>query len=237
MPVLDLSIDEVLTTTRAVRKRLDLRRPMEADVIRECLELAVQAPNPGNQQNRHFVVVTDPSRRAALAALYRKGAHATGQEEDLQRAIAAAGNAKEAAALTRMAESARHLTERLHEVPVHVVPCVQPRAEGLSTVEQAALCWGAILPATWSLTPRHDILDSWVQSALAARDVARVMRTLRVEFAGQDDPVGRALTEIFDRLVVDCAGRIAAGRQSGAIPPGPPPGRWRSPISAPLRGS
>jgi nitroreductase len=148
MPVLDLSIDELLTTTRSVRKRLDLKRPVESEVIRECLELALQAPTPGSEQRWHFIVVTNPSQRKALAALYRKGA-SSGQKEKLQQLIAAAANAKEAADLTRMADSALYLTEHLHEVPVYVIPCIEGRAENLPAVEQAAL-WGAILPATWS---------------------------------------------------------------------------------------
>lgn len=74
MPALDLSIDALLTTTRSVRKRLDLSRPVEPEVIRECLELALQAPTGSNSQDWHFVVVTDPQQRQALATLYRKGA-------------------------------------------------------------------------------------------------------------------------------------------------------------------
>lgn len=148
MSVLDLSIDELLTTTRSVRKRLDLNRPVEPEVIRECLDLALQAPTPGSEQRWHFIVVTDPSQREALATLYRKGA-SSGQKEKLQQLIAAAANAKEAADLTRMADSALYLTEHLHEVPVYVIPCIEGRAENLSAVEQAAL-WGAILPAAWS---------------------------------------------------------------------------------------
>ena len=74
MSVLDLSIDALLTTKRSVRKRLDLSRPVEPEVIRECLELALQAPTGGNSQDWHFVVVTDPEPRQALATLYRKGA-------------------------------------------------------------------------------------------------------------------------------------------------------------------
>ena len=74
MSVLDLSIDALLTTTRSVRKRLDLSRPVEPEVIRECLELALQAPTGGNSHDWHFVVVTDPEPRQALATLYRKGA-------------------------------------------------------------------------------------------------------------------------------------------------------------------
>lgn len=70
MPILDLSIDELLTTTRTVRKRLDLTRPVEAEVITECLQLAVQAPSAGAKQNWHFLVITETAQRKALADLY-----------------------------------------------------------------------------------------------------------------------------------------------------------------------
>jgi nitroreductase len=150
MPLLDLSFDQVLTTTRSVRKRLDLTRPVEPEVIRECLELAVQAPTPGGVQNWHFLVVTASSQREALGALYRKSARAPGGQEDiLQRMIAAASAEQEAADLTRKVAPARFLTEHLHEVPVHVIPCLAGRVEHLSAVEQAAQ-WGGIWPATWS---------------------------------------------------------------------------------------
>src|SRR5262245_7417372 len=98
MTMLDLSTDELLTTTRAVRKRLDLTRPVEPEVIRECFSLAVQAPTPGGMQNGHFIVVTDRSQREALAALYRKSARYPGDQEDmLQHMIATAANEQEAA--------------------------------------------------------------------------------------------------------------------------------------------
>src|SRR5436190_1103269 len=101
MPILDLSFDEVLTTTRAVRNRLDLTRPVEAEVIRECLSLAVQAPTPGGMQNWHFIVVTDPSQRKALAALYRKATRLPGGQEDiLKQMIAAAADQQEGAQRT-----------------------------------------------------------------------------------------------------------------------------------------
>src|SRR5437762_1317100 len=74
MPILDLSIDDLLSTTRSVRKRLDLSRPVEPEVIRECLELALQAPTASNSQEWQFIVVTDPQQRQALATIYRKGA-------------------------------------------------------------------------------------------------------------------------------------------------------------------
>jgi nitroreductase len=149
MPIPDLSIDELLTTTRSVRKRLDLTRPVEAEVIRECLSLALQAPRPGSGERWHFVVVTEPAQRSALAALYRKGALSVGMEKKAEQARAVAADEKQAAILTRSISSAQYLVEHLHEVPVHVIPCIQGRAENLSAVEQAGL-WGTILPAVWS---------------------------------------------------------------------------------------
>ena len=171
MPILDLSFDEVLTTTRAVRKRLDLTRPVEAEVIRECLSLAMQAPTPGGMQNWHFVVVTDPAQRSALAALYGKSAHSPGGQEDiLKQVIAAAADEKEAADLSRMADSARYLTEHLHEVPVHVIPCIQGRTGNLSAVEQSAH-WGEIWPATWSF-----------MLAARSRGLGTVLTTIHLDF-------------------------------------------------------
>ena len=72
MSLLKLDPDELLTTTRAVRKRLDFDRPVERSVIEECLRIALQAPTGGNRQQWHFVVVTDPAKRRAIAELYRK---------------------------------------------------------------------------------------------------------------------------------------------------------------------
>ena len=73
MPILELTTDQLLSTTRAVRKRLDLGRPVEREVLEECLALAHQAPTGSNGQDWHFVVVTVPAKRAALAACYRRG--------------------------------------------------------------------------------------------------------------------------------------------------------------------
>jgi len=171
MPILDLSIDELLTTTRSVRKRLDLTRPVEPEVIRECLTLALQAPTPGGGQRWHFIVVTDPSQREALAALYHKSTRSPGGQEDiLNQMIAAAADQQEAAQLTRVAESPRYLTEHLHEVPVHVIPCIEGRTENLSAVEQAAH-WGEIWPATWSF-----------MLAARSRGLGTVLTTLHLDF-------------------------------------------------------
>jgi hypothetical protein len=99
-------------------------------------------------QNWHFVVVTDPSQRGALAELYRKSTRLPGGQEDmLNQMIAAAANEQEAAQRTKMAETPRYFNEHLHEIPVHVIPCIEGRAENLPAVERAGQ-WGGILPAT-----------------------------------------------------------------------------------------
>ena len=72
MTVLPLSPDELLTTTRSVRKRLDLTRPVPLELVRECLEAALQAPTGGNRQGWHWVVVTDPELRAGIAGYYKR---------------------------------------------------------------------------------------------------------------------------------------------------------------------
>jgi nitroreductase len=171
MPILDLSIDEVLTTTRAVRKRLDFSRPVEPELIRECLALAVQAPTPGGMQNWHFLVVTGSAERAALAAIYRKSTQAPGGQQDMfKHLLAAAASPEEVADLTRMFAPARYLTDHLHEVPVHVIPCTLGRAENLSGAALAGH-WGGIWPATWSF-----------MLAARSRGLGTVLTTLHLDF-------------------------------------------------------
>ena len=72
MTVLNLSVDELLTTTRTVRKRLDFSRSVDINVIKECLEVALQAPTASNSQNWHFVIVTDFDKKQKIAELYRR---------------------------------------------------------------------------------------------------------------------------------------------------------------------
>jgi len=144
-PQLDLTLDELLTTTRAVRKRLDLQRPVERSVIEECLLIAQQAPSASNRQHWHFVVVTDPAKRAALAELYRR---ARVQGRASRPAMTFPSQEREVV-YGRVNASAMYLEEHLHEVPVHVIPCIEGRIEQAPPAGQAAL-WGTILPAAWS---------------------------------------------------------------------------------------
>lgn len=136
--ILELTPDELLSTTRAVRKRLDLTRPVEREVLEDCLRLAQQAPTASYSQNWHFVVVTDPEKRAALADLWRSVAGPY-----LERRPA------ENSQFVRIGEAVRHLAEHLHEVPVHVIPCVHGRTEDKPVAWQASI-FGSIVPATWS---------------------------------------------------------------------------------------
>lgn len=170
MPILDLSIDEVLSTTRAVRRRLDFTRPVEPEVLRECLSLAVQAPTPGGMQNWRFLVLTDPAPRQAIAALYRKSSSSPGGQEDMLKQIIAAAPSEEKEAAIRKVAPARYLTTHLHEVPVLVIPCIEGRAEKLSAVEQAGH-WGGIWPATWSF-----------MLAARSRGLGTVLTTLHLAF-------------------------------------------------------
>ncbi len=119
------TVDKLLTTTRTVRKRLDLTRPVDPKVIKECLNIATQAPIGANIARYHFVIVTDPDKRAQLATLYRKVFYEEWFPTRQQQQGAAT------AADERLFNSSFHLVEHLHEVPLHIIPCVQGRPEGL----------------------------------------------------------------------------------------------------------
>jgi nitroreductase len=136
----ELTPDELLTTTRAVRRRLDLTRPVEREVLEECLRLAQQAPTASYRQHWHFVVVTDAATRAALGELW----------SDVARKYLGARRSAEASGSTaRLLASVEHLIDHIGEVPVHVIPCVEGRTDGKPAAAQAST-WGSIVPATWS---------------------------------------------------------------------------------------
>ncbi len=151
MPLLNLSPDELLSTTRSVRKRLDFSRAVEPEVIQECLELAVQAPTGGNNQNWHFVLVTDAQQRQALGDIYRRGFEIYSERSMSESAIAAARklSRERRATFRKIADSTVYLVEHIHEAPVLLVPCFWGRVEGLPLFYQAGM-YGSILPAVWS---------------------------------------------------------------------------------------
>jgi len=139
--------DKLLTTTRSVRKRLDLTRAVPSELIAECIDIALQAPTGTNAQNWAFVVVTDPDKRRAIADAYRAGGEAlsgSGYPPPLP-----AGDPREHV-MPKVMESAMYLAGVLEQVPVHVIPCVQGRVENVPMVLAQASTYGGILPAAWS---------------------------------------------------------------------------------------
>ena len=138
---MDIStVDELLTTTRSVRKRLDLTRLVEPEVILECVRLAMQAPTASNAQDWRWVVVTDADKRAAIADIYRS----VGAEY-----LANAASTEADPQTRRVYQSAAGLTATLADVPVHVIPCLENRFDGSDHLV-AASSWASIIPAGWS---------------------------------------------------------------------------------------
>jgi nitroreductase len=160
--------DRLLSTTRAVRKRLDLSRPVSPQVVLDCIRLAQQAPTGSNMQGWRWMIVTDEDKRQALADMYRKaGADylRAGQKQAEQ-----SGNRQTA----RVLGSANYLVEHLHEVPVHVIPCLKGRLPDGAASSMAAGYFGSIFPSIWSF-----------QLALRSRGLGTVLTTLHLAFADE----------------------------------------------------
>ncbi|MFE2265334.1 nitroreductase family protein [Streptomyces griseosporeus] len=144
---LDLTPDQLLSTTRAVRKRLDFDRPVPRSLIEECVDLATQAPTGRNRQRWHFVVVTEPAQRRAVADIFLRALPlATGHpltEADLWRMNYHRDSTD------RVFDGLRHLATHIHRVPAFVIPGVEGRTDHAPVSVQAGV-WGSILPAVWS---------------------------------------------------------------------------------------
>jgi nitroreductase len=155
------SIDHVLTTTRSVRKRLDLTRPVEPEVIEECLNIAIQAPSGSDRQKWHFVVIRDPQLRFGVAELYRRSYAEYTQSTS---------SASSSASISTVRASSNYLAEHFHEVPVLVLFCYEGRVEESGVMAQAGL-YGSILPAAWSF-----------MLALRARGLGAAWTTLHLRY-------------------------------------------------------
>lgn len=156
----DLStVDRLLTTTRAVRRRLDLDRKVDPDVVLECLRLATHAPSASNAQDWRWVVVTDPDLRRGIARHY-----ADADSGYLNRAAEAADD-RQTGAVYR---SAALLGEVLERVPVLVLACLERSVDGLAEVAVAS-AYASILPAVWSF-----------QLALRSRGLGSTLTTLHL---------------------------------------------------------
>ena len=157
------TVDRLLTTTRAVRKRIDLERPVERDVLLDCVRLAAQAPSGANIQRWRWMIVTDPSKKAFVAERYAKAFAAYIAPRQAQLA-------PEDAAGHRMVESATYLAERMAEMPVLVIPCTLDQVPADPTHEVLAGVYGGIFPAIWSF-----------QLALRSRGLGSALTTLHLQ--------------------------------------------------------
>jgi nitroreductase len=154
-------VDWVLSTTRTVRRRLDLGRPVDLGVVRECLTLALQAPTGGDLQGWRWIVITDPGVKAGVQDLY---VDSLDEASGGRRPVDVVGSGD------RMLDGAWHLATHLAQVPVLVMACIRGTLTPASTPAQAGSLYGSIYPAVWSL-----------QMALRSRGLASAMTTVHLE--------------------------------------------------------
>ncbi len=140
---LDLTADQVLTTTRSVRKRLDFDKPVPREVLMECLDIALQAPTGSNTQGWQWMFIEDPAKKKALGDIYR-----TSFAEYLNQPKRAHGDSRDER-MAAVASSAIYLSENMEKAPVLMIPLLEGRPDGASVGMQASY-WGSLLPAVWS---------------------------------------------------------------------------------------
>ena len=191
------TVDRLLTTTRSVRRRLDLTRPVDLALVDECLELALQAPNGSGREPWRFVVVSDPDVRRALGGVYARSS-----AEYLAGLRAADPDLDET---TPQMVSSRTLWEHLGDVPVLVVPCVQLEPWHLSSQQRAYVepsVWGSIFPAVWSF-----------QLACRSRGLGTCTVTSQLKY----DADVREILGLPDDVAM--AGIVAVAHTSGSFSP------------------
>ena len=141
---LNLSVDEVLTTTRSVRKRLDFDKPVPREVLMECLDLALQAPTGSNSQGWQWLFVEDAEKKKAIGDIYL--ANARGYLSSPSTEYPEGDTRGER--MGKVRDSATYLAEHMHEAPVLMIPCIFGREDkqplgGVSF-------WASLFPAVWS---------------------------------------------------------------------------------------
>jgi len=179
---LELDADKLLTTTRAVRKRLDFDRLVDLEAVRDCLQIALQAPSGSNAQGWHFVLVTDEEKRRVLGEIYRRAFAVYRDMPISAHALAEKREGDEHAQMERVVSSAEYLAANMGRAPALLIPCVEGRADGasgdLANLAQASL-YGSILPATWSFmlaARERGIGTSWTTLHLMfEREAAEVL--------------------------------------------------------------
>ena len=146
---LELSADEVLTTTRSVRRRLNLEKEVNHEILKECLNIALQAPTGSLRQDWHFVVSTDRDQCREVGTIYQEVWTKMVTDDYLNASASRQGEKGDQASWLNMMGSARHLAETFPEVPAIFVPCISGRLEGADAMTQAVK-WGSVIQAAWS---------------------------------------------------------------------------------------
>ena len=165
-PTIDVAnADLLLSTTRSVRKRLDFERPVEREVLLECLELAVQAPTASNRQTWRWMIVTDPDLKKKIADIYRE------QGMDYLHDGLAESEAGGDSSQLRVKDSALYLAENFERAPAYVIPCIEEDLAGKGGTASIGTL-GSIIQAGWSF-----------QLALRARGLGSTWTTLHLRNA------------------------------------------------------
>jgi len=141
------SAEYVLTTTRTVRKRLDLEKRVPRGVVEECLRIALQAPNGSNMNTWRWVIVDDRETIGRIAELYRAGMndHVASLGENTGSGYKAAGNP----GFQALADSVQYFLDNLEHLQMVAFPLMAGRPEGRSVFDQASM-WGSSLQSVWS---------------------------------------------------------------------------------------
>lgn len=213
----DLStVDRLLTTTRSIRRRLDLSRGVEPSVIEECLAIGLQAPSGGNTQRYRWIVVSDPGIRRKLGAIYARAfreylAMGAGQAADVAIHSGAGSDATKQhseflLSQEKMMRSVEFLIDRIHEVPIHVVPCVIGRIQLDASPSWIASHFASIFPAVWNF-----------QLALHSRGLGTCITTAHL---GYEAEAAELLGIPFERMTQACLLPVAYVTGSG-FKPGP----------------
>ncbi|MEM9131286.1 MAG: nitroreductase family protein [Actinomycetota bacterium] len=143
---LGLTADEVLTTTRSVRKRLDFDRPVDRQVVLDCIDLALQAPTGSNSQGWQWMVIGDADKKKAIADHYAKNFDWYSKQPSREFGEGDLRTTQRDA----VRSSAQYLADNFHRAPYLVIPLIEARLDtGVDTFRQAS-SWGSILPAVWS---------------------------------------------------------------------------------------
>lgn len=161
--------DLLLTTTRAVRKRLDYDKPVPRDIIEDCIRVALQAPVGHRTWKQHFIVVRDPDQKMKIADVYRKGfyPYVAGTEAEADEAEAA-GDMEKANLLRGNLSLAKYQADTMHQVPCLIIAAKDGRVDDATPYDRAAF-YGSIYPSTWSL-----------MLALRARGLGATFTTLHI---------------------------------------------------------